>query len=401
MKEKDTSERETFGAGYYLLMAVNALTSIAFYVVNPVLTKYLTDLGVALAIASTIAGLFSLTALCVRPFTGVFADRVSNRKILCVSIPLLALSVIGYSLTTNTALFVFLRVLNGIAFCFNGTTLIAYASQYIPPQRMGEGVGYLGLGNIIASAIGPGIGVAIGQRYGYRMSFLAAGLISLAGLVLLLLVRDNTAVFAPEPAESDGTCGFGINRVIALNVLPIAFLSGLFSFSNGAVTNFLALICEQNGVAGYSLYFTVLAVCLFALRPIAGRLNDRLGLRFILIPAFLLTALGLVMITRAKSLPFLLAACPLMAFGQGGGQPAIQAQCIKDVGPQRRGVATSTFYIFADFFQGAGPIVCGVIAQATNSYASAYYAAALLLLAGLLLFVLLNADRKRKRLAEY
>lgn len=390
-----------FGRPYYILIVVNALASISFYVVNPVLTKYLTGSGMALTLASTIAGLFSLTALTIRPFTGVIADRISQRRILYVTIPLLAASVIGYSLTTSTVLVVLFRILNGVAFCFNGTTLTAYASRFIPRQRMGEGIGYLGLGNVAASAVGPTIGVAVGDALGYRASFLAAGLISLLALGLLLLVQDGPCREDERPSVDRSGKNLCLTDIIALQIIPIAFLNGLFSYSNGTVTNFLVLIAEENGVAGCSLYFTVLAACMLVLRPMAGRLNDRFGLRFLLIPAFLVTCVGVLLIANAQSLWMVLLAAPLMAFGQGGGQPAIQAQCIREVGPERRGVATSTYYIFADLFQGAGPIVGGLAVEAAGTCRAAFYAAAGILLAGLACFFLLCAWRKKKGLPAY
>ena len=140
------NKEDKFGRMFYVLVLVNAMLGIAFYIITPVLTKYLTQIGVSLVIASIISGLFSLTSLCTRPFTGILVDTLKPRKILYISIPMLILSMLGYALTTNQYLIVVLRIINGVAFCFNGTTISAYASMYIPPKRMGEGIGYLGLG---------------------------------------------------------------------------------------------------------------------------------------------------------------------------------------------------------------------------------------------------------------
>lgn len=400
--QQNPDGRAAFGRPYYILILVNALTSISFYVVNPVLTKYLTGGGMALALASTIAGLFSLSALAVRPFTGILADRLCPRSILMITIPMLAFSVMGYAFITNTALIIALRILNGVAFCFNGTTITAYASRFIPQQRMGEGIGYLGLGIVAASAIGPTIGVSVGGAFGYRVAFVVGGMIALLALAMLLLVRESDAQACPAAQHpAPGRKAVRLNDLIAVQIIPIAFLSGLFSYSNGTVSNFLVLNCEANGVGGYSLYFTILAVCMFVLRPLAGRLNDQMGLRCLLIPAFLVTSAGLMLLANARSGWMVLLAAPLMAFGQGGGQPAIQAQCIKEVGADRSGVATSTYYIFLDLFQGIGPIAGGFVAQAAGTYSAAFYVAAGLLLAGLAAFMLLCAVRRRRGLPSY
>lgn len=397
MPTQPKKAKPAFGRPYYTLVLINALTSISFFTVNPIITKYLTGMGVALALATTIAGLFSLTALTVRPFTGVIADRISPLGILRLGIPLLTFSMVGYSLTRSTPLFVLFRILNGVAFCFNGTTVNAYACKFIPKERIGEGVGYLGLGNVIATAVGPAIGAAVGERFGYPASFLTAAGISLAAFFMLfLLPRDAGPAQAP-PAPPPRRKRLSINDVVAVPLFPIAFLGGLFSYSNGTVTNFLSLLTDGKGIANYSVYFTVIGVFLFILRPIAGRLNDRYGLKPLFIPAFLCTAAGLVMIATASSLTAILLAAPLMAFGQGGGQPAAQAYCVKKLGPGRQGVATSTYYICADLFQGTGPIIGGFVVEgAGGNYAAAFYAAAALLVLGLACFLALDRLERKK-----
>ena len=120
------NKEDKFGRMFYVLVLVNAMLGIAFYIITPVLTKYLTQIGVSLVIASIISGLFSLTSLCTRPFTGILVDTLKPRKILYISIPMLILSMLGYALTTNQYLIVVLRIINGVAFCFNGTTISAY-----------------------------------------------------------------------------------------------------------------------------------------------------------------------------------------------------------------------------------------------------------------------------------
>jgi len=398
MEQQAKTKKAAFGRPYYILVVVNALVSIAFYAVNPIITKYLTGVGTAITVASTIAGLFSLTALTVRPFTGIIADRIPQKQLMFIAVPLLALSVAGYATTTNVALFALFRILNGLAFCLNGTTLNAYAYKYVPKERMGEGIGYLGMGMTVATAIGPSIGSAVGEALGYRAAFLVAAGFAALGLVLLFFLPKEE----PAPKRLDAPRKkLVLSDIIALQLIPIAFLNGLFSYSNGTVTNFLALLSDEHGIGNYSIYFTALAVFMFVVRPVAGKLTDRYGLKPMLIPAFFCSAAGLLVIVNARSLPMLLLATPLMAFGQGGGQPAIQAQCVKELDEQHRGVATSTYYIFADLFQGTGPIIGGFVADSFQSYSSPLYVSSGLLMVGLVLFLLLCAWRKKKGLPSY
>lgn len=99
------------------------------------------------------------------------------------------------------------------------------------------------------------------------------------------------------------------------------------------------------------------------------------------------------LVSGMKTLPMLIISAICMAFGQGGGQPSIQSQCIKELSIDKRGIAISTYYIFADVFQGLGPITGGLIADHFG-YAAPFTFAGWFLIIGLVLFVLLQYHKK-------
>ena len=82
--------------------------------------------------------------------------------------------------------------MNGVGFAIGSTVQISLATRYIPRQRMGEGIGYMGLGNILGSAVAPGIGIAIAGALGMRpMLLISAALPALACLILLMMRDDR------------------------------------------------------------------------------------------------------------------------------------------------------------------------------------------------------------------
>lgn len=389
MSHSASAAKERFGFSYFILVIIQMLAMVSFYMINPMLTGHLAGLGLSLTFASSITGLLSITALCVRPFTGILADRLLPRRILSFSLPLLGISMAMFALTDMVPLLILARILNGIAFSVNGTVITVYASMYVPRSRMGEGIGYLGLGQIIASAVGPTLGVTIGEQWGNAFVFWLACLMALVAFALLFPLREPPlAQTAAGPRSGNAPRGFRLGDIVAVRLLPLTFLNGLFSGANGIVTAFLVLSCAERGIAQCSLYFSVLAIFLFLLRPIAGKLNDRFGLPCILIPAYICAGTGMLIIAHAPNLYVLFGAAALMAFGQGGGQPAIQAQCIKELGPEQRGLATSTYFIFADIFQGAGPALGGFIAERVG-YTATYTITSAILWGGLILYLLL------------
>ena len=53
---------------FILMMLVNVCLSVGFYFFQPVLPGYITSRGISITVAGIIAGLFSFTALVVRPW---------------------------------------------------------------------------------------------------------------------------------------------------------------------------------------------------------------------------------------------------------------------------------------------------------------------------------------------
>jgi len=383
---------------YIYLLILSALTSTAFYMVAPVVSKYALTLGADFTLAGTVTGIFSITALVVRPFSGVIADKLNKKWVMIFSTVTIAFSVLCYSVAGNVAMLLAFRIAHGIAFSLSGTTNIAFASTFIPENRLGEGIGYLGLGNILSTAIGPALGLWVIENFGYDWCFYTAFFISLTAAALMLLIRykpDAGKGNNDGSAETGKKAGFRIrfSDIIEVKLLPLAFFGGLFSLTNGLVSSFIAIMGDQRGIGNVSIFFTINAIMLLIIRPFSGKLNDKKGVSFVLIPAYIFAAAAMALLAGAKSTWVVALAGALKAVGQGSGQPAIQAECIRKL-PDRRGVATSTFYVGADVGQGLGPVIGGAVSSAFGFGAMFGGTCVLMLLA---MLVYMRVDRKKIR----
>lgn len=370
-----------FPLPFYLSIITQFLTAMTFYMITPVLTMYLDSIGGSLSFAGFISGLYAYTALISRPLSGLAADRFSPRKIAIGCYILQGISVIGCGMTTSAALFCVFRVLTGLASGFAGTALMAYTCQFIPQKRTGEGMSYMGLGRVLASAVGPAVGSFMSAYFGYWTIFLIAGGGTIVASLMILAMPASqgdarTAVEKHSVRLSD---------MVAPNVIPIACLAGLFSYTTGSISNYLLPFAQSQGISGAALYFTMFAVAAFVLRLFSGRIADLYGLPVVLITGFLCSCIGVLMIGTARSLTPILLATLFLAFGQGGAQPAIQAECIRILGPQRRGVAISTYYLLLDLVEGLAPTIGGRVSE-LYSYRHIFHICAALLAAGMILY---------------
>lgn len=338
---------------YILVLIINLLNAFSFYMVATILSKYLVGIGTTITMAGFIVGLFSITSLFCRPFSGIMADRLSNVTLLKWSNILMCVGLLGFVVTENIPLLVVFRIINGIGFAFSGTCQMALGARYIPKDKMGEGVGYLGLGMVAGSAVAPGVGLAIADAVGMNITFVAAAALTLLAFFSLFLFHEEKKTITAKQIR--------FQDIFAVEALPYTCVAGMFSFTNGIIASYLVMYADALGITGISVYYTVYAVVLFLVRPFSGKLMDKRGIRITVIPGLLITAFAMLSLGAVRSLPLILVTAAIRALGQGAAQPALQAGCINQVGKERSGVATSTYYLGGDICQGFGPMIGGAI----------------------------------------
>lgn len=382
MEKKVQEEYSTFlNAPFLLLMVYNIFFCMSYGMITPILMEYLVDKGLALEIAGMIAGVVSMTSLIVRPLSGYFTDRLNKKKLLFFASVMLGMAMLGLATVNNVGLMMLCRVLQGIGFAVNGTCCIAMATEYMPSDKLGEGIGYFGIANIISTAVAPMIGIELADRIGYKYTILVAGASVMTAAVFILFFKYYTYHSHESTGKvfCDACKTTKISDLISFDLIPLTIFVGVFSFANSVASNYLALICQEKEITAYSIYFTVNAVVMVLTRPVLGKVCDRRGISTVLYPAFLITSIAMLMIGAGNSIWLIYAAAILKALGQGSGQPALQTECLKQLGPKKRGLATSAFYVGSDVANGLGPVIGGIVVGGMG-YSAIFYVSAIFLL---------------------
>lgn len=393
-------EKETLWNRHYIMvLTINILNAFSFYMISNILSSYLVDIGISITLAGFVVGLFSLTSLCFRPFSGLMSDRLNNVILLKWSNVLLGIGLLGFAVATDFSLIILFRVINGIGFAIGGTVQISLASKYIPAGRMGEGIGYLGLGMVVGSAVAPGIGLAMSDYMGMRATFLVAATLTGAAFLILCVFREDTG--GNRKFEKKEKKRIRLNDIIAPKALPFTVMAGTYSLINGIIASYLVLYTQELEINQISIYFTVCAAALFLMRPISGKLMDRKGIRITVIPGMLLTACSMFMLGRIGTLPLVLLTGVIRSLGQGAAQPSLQAGCIQRVGLKQSGVATSTYYLGGDICQGLGPMAGGLIVghiAGITGYRVVFDLCGVIMLCALVYFIFYTGKRNGDRL---
>ena len=332
------------------------------WMVNSLVAKYADHLGATAAMVGIVSSIFALTALIFKIVSGPALDTYNRRVILVIAMCIMGISYFGYSASSNMPMLVSFRLFQGCGQAFTATCCLALASDTLPPDKFGTGIGIFSLAQAVMQAIGPTVGLALMNCLGYHLTFIIAGFIMVVAAVLAAGVN--------VPYEKTKSFKISLDSIFAkealLPVVLIFFLSTAFSVIN----SFLILFAGKQGITGnIGLYFTVYACTLLFTRPLIGRLSDRFGMVRVAIPAMFCFALSFLVISISTSLEMILLAGFIAGFGYGACQPAIQTLCMKCVPKKRRGAASSSSYIGNDLGQLLGPNVAGSMILAFGYHA--------------------------------
>jgi len=170
----------------FVLITV-VINSIGFGIMIPVLPdllKELTDLpnNQAVIWGMWLTFIFALFQFICMPIVGGLSDRFGRRPIMLLSLFGLGLDyfIMGFA---PTVWFLFIgRIIAG-AFGATFSTANAYIADISPPETRAQNFGLVGAAFGVGFMLGPVIGGLIGNEFGPRAPFIAAGVISLLNVI--------------------------------------------------------------------------------------------------------------------------------------------------------------------------------------------------------------------------
>ena len=353
---------------YVLLTTINFLVSVSYSMVSTIMARYLGSIGLAIAVSGAITGAFSIASMVARPFTGVINDRLDRRMLLLGATAGMGVCTLLYGQTDSYGVLLGVRLLHGMFFAFSSTVNMAVIPELVPEKRVTEGLSYYGVVQSLGVAAGPSIGLALINLGGYGLNFLCSGLLALLGAGAVLGLRP----FRKPAGDRRSRWRLRWTDIIAVECLAYAAVDVAIAMANGLENSMIAIYGAEKGIANIGWYFTISAAVLCVTRVAFGRLADRRGVAFSLYPGLGLMIIGCLILWRASAPWMFAAASVIKTVGVGLARPAIQAACVKAVPAERRGSASSTYYIGSDIGQGTSPAIGGRIVDQAGSCGPAF-----------------------------
>lgn len=354
-QQNESSEIQTiWNRDFVILFIVNIIAFLGFQMLNPLMTKYALEVGMASSMLGLIAGAYATAALLSRPFAGYLTDRLNKKALMILSLFGLSVCFLGYMLVKDPNLLLLIRFLHGLFFGLNSTVTMTMASNALPASKLSSGLGFFSISGVVSMAIAPSIGIWIVGIWGYSHLFLIC-----TGITFISLTLATGVSKGPNSSLNKGHT-LSIHNLFSVEALIPATICVLVSCASGLCSSFMVLFGEARGIKDIGLYFTVYAMTLLVIRPAVGKIADRVVPSHIGIPCCFSIIASMVTLWYAKNIYFILLAGVLFGIGYSM-LPLLQSMCIKCVKPDRRGVASSTYYMGLDVGNALGPIIGGAL----------------------------------------
>ena len=403
-REKENSKRENlWTSSFLLLFGYSLFSNVGFFMTMPTLPRYAVGVGMSLSAAGFLTGIFSIVAIFVRPVAGILSDRGGRKVLLLLFTLLVSFAAFGYSLSHSFVGLFLCRILHGACFAMSSTIQLAMVTAIIPSAKMGEGMGYMSLAQILAMSFAPSLGLALAEAKGYTVMFCVSGFLIATAAVCVAFLPGRE-----QPAADPGTRPKGtgempkrhslrLGELFAIELLLLSAISGLFSVMNGVASSYLSMLGDERGIANISIFFTISSVAVLLIRPAAGKLQDKKGLSIVLIPSLILGAAAMFCIGASRGILTIIIAALLKGVAQSSGQAAIQADCARRSPMNRRGVAMSTCYLGSDVGNCVGASLGGWL-SGLFGYGTMFGLIGVMVAAGLGMYgIQIGIDKKNKK----
>ena len=184
------------------LLSILTLTLCAFavttaeFVIAGLLPEVAADLSISIPSAGHLVTAYALGMVAGGPVLTLLTVRLPRKALIVSLLGVFVAGNVAAAAAPNYSALLAARAISGLVVATFFAQAVVIAASLAQPGRQASAVAKVALGFNLAMIVGAPIGTAIGQRFGWRATFLAIGIfaaIALASLVRWVPVRGVTA----------------------------------------------------------------------------------------------------------------------------------------------------------------------------------------------------------------
>ena len=370
---------------------------------------YLDRMGYGASLAGVFALTFSVTAALMRLAVGPLIDAGKTSLLVIVGIVIL---IVGTFLPVviefgGIPAYFVARVLQGAGFACATTAAATAAADILPQERLGEGIGYYGLGQALAMSVGPAFALYLVGTDPASNLYLGLSFVGVAGLCLACVARyerhpEKLPFSSAYRSRFEGRLKVsakketGLKTIFEPRALPGAIPMLIESSAFGFGIFFVGLYGTSLGVGNAGLFYTVSAISMIAVRLCSGRFMDTVAPIKVFTVAIACGLVAYVMLYFGGSNEWLfyLSGIPY-GVCLGVSLPLNQSVSVKNTPPERWGATNALFLLFNDVGIGTASAIWGVINETLGFSVTIPCVMACLVVSYLLAWIAYPADCKK------
>lgn len=349
-----------------LITIVNLFMFLSFQMIIATLPLHVEDIGGTEKILGWITGLATISAVLIRPVTGIALDKLSRKIVFMTGLIILLVSTYFLGVFNYIWLILIIRFINGIGWGLGTTTAMTVAAETIPIKRFGEGIGLFNLSNGLGMAFGPLIGISILNAQSFSNVALLAGMLVLAALAFSLFIK-----YKPVDIPMNAHIRKGNLPSVEKGSLGPALIIGLITITYGAIIAFIPIYGIERGVENIGLFFTIYALFLMFIRPLAGKMMDKRGFDIFVYSGVITLILSMIVLSQSQNIIIFSVSSALYGIGFGLLETSLLTMAVARAPEGKIGSVNAVFFTFFDGGIGFGSIIAGIIASVT-SYSRMY-----------------------------
>jgi DHA1 family multidrug resistance protein-like MFS transporter len=354
-----------------VMFVAQLLSIVGFSFVLPFIPFYIREIGVTdeklvPVWAGILGAAASLTMTIFSPIWGWVSDRYGRKPMVERAMFAGAVLTMAMGMVGDVYQLLFLRLLSG---AFTGTisASISLVSSVLPVARLGFGLGLMQVAVFSGMSLGPWIGGMIADAVGYRLTFIAGGvMLHVGGLLVLTKAKENFTRPSTASLKRTGSMRalFAFPGFVSLMVVFF-----LFHFSIQLAIPILPLFIEQvgnlkTGVASTTGLLIGVTGATASISAVAiGYLSDRIGHKRVLIVNLFITAVMWAAHALARSIAQLLIIRTVFGLAAGGNLPTMNVLVGKLTTKETYGKAYGLMASMTSLGMTLGPLAGGFMAS--------------------------------------
>jgi predicted MFS family arabinose efflux permease len=382
---------------YWMALGTFAIGTEGF-MIAPLLPSLAEDLSVGLVAAGQLVTVFTISYAFSSPILTALTGGISRRNLLIISMAAFAAANVVAAVATTYWMLMAARILLALAAGLYVPNANALAGAVVAPEKRGTALSIITGGTSIAVALGVPISALIGHGFGWRLTVVVVGTLSVLATTGLLFGLDrDVGARLPVASLRERIAIVGQKPVLLTLLVTLLWATGAYT-----VYTYLAVfLASETGIDGAHVGLVLFMWGVSAAIGVTtgGRLNDRLGSKTVILSALALLAASFVTMSLsayvlappAARVPVLLA---IVVWGLAAWSyfPAQQARLIGVAGVKLASVVLSlnASFMFAGFALGAA---LGSATIAHGSPAALGFVGAASIVAGLILVFAITREK--------